>query len=153
MGRKPDKARARQGHKSGDLKLSYPAQMRVVEEAGVEDGWKHPEQDIEPISPDASLQLIMAMADKLSRIFSFIAAGRGGLTMDMRVWVVLYCIRPDLLKGESTRSYAMSRKVSDGRMRALVKEFKELLPKGSIAPSSRSSQPPAPPPGKASLWP
>lgn len=137
-----------------DLRIDHAAQMRRVERAGVGD-WRHPVDDIEPPQQDDQLTRIMDLAARLTKILSWVSEGREGRTMDMRSWAMLYVMRPDLLRGETMRSYAGSRGVQVSRVHAFVQEFRELFPDVHFTKASRieNREQVSPHPRKASLCP
>jgi hypothetical protein len=97
------------------------------EQARSVDAWQHPTESIEP-KEAADLSLLMELAARLTKVLSFISAGNETETMDMRAWVVMKQLRPDLLKGETLRQYAGRRGVSFSRLNNLAREFQKLFP-------------------------
>jgi hypothetical protein len=131
-----------------DLRIDHAAQMRIVEQAGVGD-WTHPGDSMDPPELDMELSRIMDMAARLSRVLQFVSAGRDGGTMDLRIWAVLYVLRPDLLRGETMRSFALTRGVKASRVHVFVQEFRDLFPGVQFTKPSRGENrdPGALPPG------
>lgn len=116
-----------------DLAIDHAAQMRRVEQAGVGE-WEHPSEIVER---DGELERLMELAARLSRIWQWVSEGHDGGTMDMRIWSVLYVMRPDLLKGQTMRNYARERRVVPSRVHSLVQEFRDLFPDVKFTKASR----------------
>jgi hypothetical protein len=138
-----------------DLRIDHAAQMRIVEQAGIGD-WTHPGEAMDPPEIDLEMSLIMDMAARLSKVLQFVSDGREGSTMEMRIWAVLYVLRPDLIKGETIAHFAARMKVSSSRIKAFVGEFRALFPGVEFRKSLRVSNrevddPTTPTPSKASL--
>ena len=113
----------------------------------------HPAEVIDREQPQPSP--VESLAQVLSVLLEYIAKGYKGGTDDMRVWVFLREVRPDLIGGESLREYALRRGVSAKRVQDLVNEFRATIPlyRSASRRSFASFAHEAPPPGARNLFP
>jgi hypothetical protein len=65
------------------------------------------------------------MLEKLGFLFDFLASSNNPRAMAMRVWCVLYAVRPDLIDNETTQAAADRFEVSEQRMSGLLAEMKK----------------------------
>lgn len=79
-----------------------------------------------------------ALADILRPVILFLAKGSGHNakftrgspigTLHMRAWVILYCVRPDLIEGETMRAAAKRFGVDNSRLRDIMRDFRACVP-------------------------
>jgi len=109
--------------------------------------FKHPVETIEPsavkplkvLSPETIADLIAELGRALTPVLAFQAKGRLTRTMEMRTWVILRAIRPDLIKDEKIDDAAKRFGVVPSRLFALIKEFQEEIP-AYIEPGRKPEQ-------------
>lgn len=102
------------------------AYQRACDAAGVA-AFRHPAEVIEPV-PDGQADVMAQLAGVLSPLFTYIARGRLGGTMDMRGWCILYCMGPGYVGGETIAEFAARRGVAPKRVQVLINELRTALP-------------------------
>ena len=65
------------------------------------------------------------MLEKLDFLFGFLASSNNPRAMAMRVWCVLYAVRPDLINNETTQAAADRFEVTEQRVSGLLAEMKK----------------------------
>jgi hypothetical protein len=80
--------------------------------------WQDAEKDID----DGGWSI---MLEKLGFLFDFLASSNNPRAMAMRVWCVLYAVRPDLINHETTQAAADRFEVSEQRVSGLLAEMKK----------------------------
>jgi hypothetical protein len=77
------------------------------------------------------------LADLLTPVFLYLAEGYQKKTLEVRAWVLLYALRPDLLDGESMSDFARKRGVTKPAIHQKLAELRRVLPGLHINTDSR----------------
>ena len=93
--------------------------------------WLVEQRRVEDYSPFKHL------AEMLTPVFQFLADGYATGNLEIRAWVILYAIRPDLLGGETMKEFADLRGVHHYAIQDVLKKFQRELPHLSLDLSTR----------------
>jgi hypothetical protein len=77
------------------------------------------------------------LAELLTPVFLYLAEGYQKKTLEIRAWVLLYALRPDLLNGESMSDFARKRGVSKPAIHQKLSELRRMIPALEIDTKSR----------------
>lgn len=109
---------------------------------------EHYEQDpvsvLEPLPREAKDALFSEMAELLTPILLFLARGNKRGTLEVRNWVFLYSVRPELLGNETLEAFAKRRGVSQSSVSQILAEFRRAVPgyRASVGRGRPVSSPP-----------
>lgn len=98
--------------------------------------FRHPSEILES---EDERELLSEFAECLAPVFAYIGKGRLGHTMDQRSWVVLYCMSPDYVRGETIAGAAARFGVGAPALQKLINEFRSAVP-GLRSPHQKSAR-------------
>lgn len=87
-----------------------------------------PIDELEPLPQETQAALFAQMAELLTPVILFLSKGNKTGTLDVRNWVFLYSVRPDLIGNETMEAYAKRRGVSHAAVSFMLTEFRRTVP-------------------------